>query len=38
MAIISALKTRNRISYQFALQSHLDSGFANFKEAMEAEA
>lgn len=36
-AIVDALKARDRISYQFALQSHLDAGFAHFHEAMEAE-
>lgn len=34
-AVIAALRARDRISYQYALQSHLDAGFANFHSALE---
>lgn len=31
-AVVDALKDRNRIRYQYALQSHLDRGFARFRD------
>jgi DNA-binding FadR family transcriptional regulator len=34
-AVIDALAARDRIAYQYRLQSHLEFGFAHFDEAME---